>query len=222
MKSNFRLRVPDMKNIEPLRDREIDFLVKLIYHPITNIVYQKRYQMALDLIEGNSDKILENRIWGVLLPSLALKCSQLYAVDIHDKIAPVQRMVKKEGVQAELRVGNIMDLLFADSYFGLITCLSVFEHLKPVELPIAMKEIDRVLKEDGHLILGFPVKNKLTHMLFKLVGFDDQKGHPSRHSDILRNVRSNFVIKELLKYPSFLEVDYCLYLTIKSDRKETL
>lgn len=213
------LRLPEKRNMEPVGDIDLDFLTRLIYNPISGIVYQQRYRAALSLIQSDVDRILEIGYGaGLLLPSLALRCRQLHGVDIHDKVPQVEGMLDKEGCHAELRVGSIRSLPFEGSFFDLMVCLSVLEHLHPSELPTAMAEMSRILRDGGHLVLGFPIKNRLTSFLFKAVGFDDQKGHPSSHRSIMDQVKGNFAITAINCYPSFLSLDHGLYVVIKCSK----
>lgn len=48
--------------------------------------------------------------------------------------------------------------IFDDQYFDVVTMLAVFEHLEPALLPYIIKEIRRVLKPDGILILTTPAQ----------------------------------------------------------------
>ena len=57
---------------------------------------------------------------------------------------------------ADLRVGSIAELPFADATFDLITCMDVVEHLpKPVRAPM-FDEVRRVLKPGGRFVLQTP------------------------------------------------------------------
>jgi len=213
------LYLPKESNIRTLGNPDLDFLTKLIYNPMSGIVYRRRYKAALSLIDSDVARILEIGYGaGLLLPSLALRCRQLHGVDIHDKVPQVEGMLEKEGCHAELRVGSIMSLPFESCFFDLMVCLSVLEHLQPCELPTAMAEMARILRDGGHLVLGFPIKNRLTSFLFKAVGFDDQKGHPSSHRSIMDQVKGNFAITAINWYPSFLSLDHGLYVVIKCSK----
>lgn len=49
--------------------------------------------------------------------------------------------------------------LFDDEYFNVVTMLAVFEHFEPKNLPRILREIKRVLKLDGILILTTPASH---------------------------------------------------------------
>ena len=53
--------------------------------------------------------------------------------------------------------GSAYDIPFPARSFEIVTCFEVLEHLKaPVD---ALKEIDRVLRPGGHLVVSTPVPN---------------------------------------------------------------
>lgn len=60
------------------------------------------------------------------------------------------------------KVMSAKKINFPDSYFDLIVCVDVFEHLYKEELEIAMKEISRVLKKDG-ILFTRTVTNKILY-----------------------------------------------------------
>ena len=88
--------------------------------------------------------------------------------------------------------------------------MSVLEHISDLDRPI--KEIARVLKENGHAIIGFPVKNFIMHQFFKIIKFDDEKDHPSHHRDIYNALKRNFNVEKIVIFPSFLKIDHALYV----------
>lgn len=210
------LLLPKQDNMRLLGDTELDLLTKLVYHPIAGIIYQRRYEMVLSLLPLTSGRILEIGYGtGLLLPSLGLRCERLYGVDIHHHADSVREMLEKENCQADLKVGSVIRLPFEDDVFDSIICLSVLEHLVPSTLSSAMKEMQRALRTGGVLVLGFPVKNIFTRLLFSLVGFDDRIGHPSSHQVIIKQLRANFSISQLLVFPSFLPQDLAMYAAVK-------
>lgn len=53
--------------------------------------------------------------------------------------------------------GSVLDIPFEEASFDGVFCLSVLEHLKPDEPMLAMREMERVLKPGGHLVVTFDV-----------------------------------------------------------------
>ena len=70
------------------------------------------------LDKGKFDKILEIGYGsGIFLLELSKKSRRLYGVDIHHKIPLVKEMMRKEGIDADLWVGDISHLPFKDEMF---------------------------------------------------------------------------------------------------------
>lgn len=68
--------------------------------------------------------------------------------------------------------GNVYQLPFADKSFMVINALSVLEHIQDVDQ--AVREIYRILHDDGVLIVGVPVERILVNTLFGLLAFKDK------------------------------------------------
>lgn len=77
----------------------------------------------------------------------------------HSFIVAAKRMLEKEGFYIPLMVSEAVNLPFPAGIFDLCLCSEVIEHLKGPE--ILLKEISRVLKVGGKLILTTPNKFSL-------------------------------------------------------------
>jgi len=62
--------------------------------------------------------------------------------------------------RAHFAVGNATGLPFEDGFFDAVTCLGVIDRIE--QYPVALREMARVLKEDGTLIVA--VGNLLTEL----------------------------------------------------------
>jgi len=91
------------------------------------------------------------------------KASKIYGID--NSKASLERANEK-GIITKYSDLNQGKIPFQDSYFDVITCLDVIEHIKdPINL---IAEIRRVLKNGGHIILSAP-NIRFSNHLFKLV-----------------------------------------------------
>jgi SAM-dependent methyltransferase len=205
----------------PSRDRMImtndDDPIDYYYKPLTGWLYRRRLEIGLTLLgDGHRQRILEIGYGsGILLPTLAERCDELSAVDIHENTAPVEEMLIAEGVQAHLVVGSVLHLDFPDMRFDAVICLSVLEHLAPAELAQALAEIRRVLRPGGEAVLGFPVRNAITGTFYKLVGFDPTELHPSGHRQILAAIQSALDESYVTWFPRWLPLDLALYMGVR-------
>jgi len=185
------------------------------YKPITGAVYRQRLKAAAQLLGGKQfGRLLEIGYGsGVFLPELSRHCSELYGVDIHSKMDLVQKTLEKERVAAQLSVEDVRALKFPDGMFDAVVCVSVLEHIR--NLNLAVGEIDRVTGDSGIVVLGFPVRNVITNVFYRVVGYDPMKLHPSSHRHILKALTTRLEIDACASFPRFLPMDYSLYVTCR-------
>lgn len=113
--------------------------------------------------------------------------------------------------------GNLTNIEFPDKTFDTIFCISVLEHLEESILKKAIKEFDRVLKDDGKLVLTFditydpqresPPCNFLEHQINgKGVYCGDEYGHTYKISNHLSAEKMVSYFKDY--FTSDGEIDY--------------
>lgn len=75
-------------------------------------------------------------------------------------------------------------LPFEDNYFDAVTMLAVFEHINSVKLDFVLKEIKRVLKKDGLLVITTPApwSDKLLHFMAKIKLISSEEIHEHKHN----------------------------------------
>ena len=131
------------KNAEEYNTSYDGMFVKCMYSEILDRVIQINPQKILDLGCGN----------GNILKLLAQKIdASLYGLDISENM--ISEAKKRLGNNAELTVGEAENLPYSDDQFDAIICNASFHHYpNPVK---ALKEIKRILKKGGILILGDP------------------------------------------------------------------
>jgi ubiquinone/menaquinone biosynthesis C-methylase UbiE len=214
------MNLPDPRGLELLDIPVLDKHTRLIYHPLAGILYQKRFQMVVACLGEKKNKILEIGFGrGILLGELSAHCDQLYGIDIHHRIDVVNNMLQKERVgNIVLGAGSATAIPYKDGVFDAIVCVSVLEHL--TDLKLCFVECSRVLKDSGELIIGFPVRNWLTDLLFRLLHYDARKIHPSSHRDIENAAGGWFILEKNMVYPGFLPVDYSLYCVGKFTKRK--
>lgn len=212
-KQGINLPVPD--KLEKLNIPILDKHTKLIYHPITGILYQKRFWMVLSYLKEKKGRILEVGCGrGLLLPELSRRCLQLYSIDVHNRLDVVQAMLRNEGIEnVSLSAGSITGMPYQEKIFDAIVCVSVLEHM--TDLTLCFKELSRVLKNSGELIIGFPVKNRLTDLLLRVLNYNASEVHPSGHRNIIEAAKQWFLLQSFTVYPKYLPVDYSLYFVGK-------
>ncbi len=186
-------------------------VIHFYYWPIVGSLFRKRCQMLLDMIAGRRYGALLEVAYGsgILLPSLAGLCEDLYGIDLHENQASVKQMLGNLHVEAELHTGDALDMPFENGVFDCVVSLSMLEHL--TDPGAAIDEMLRVLKLGGVLGVGFPVRNPWMDLGIRLFGFDTQRIHPSSHRDIIQALEKRRAIDRSVKMPRFLSTDLCLF-----------
>lgn len=216
-----KIKIPKKENIKQLNCGYLDRTIDQYYRLSTFFLMKKRLSLALSLL-GNKkvDKILDAGYGGgTFIPTLAQIANKVYGVDIHPEKKKVEKLLEKEGIQAKLIQASIFKLPFADDFFDKVVCLSVLEHFQKKELEKAVKEMYRVTKPGGDLIIGVPGKNALSNFFIKYVLiFTPDEIHPSGHLDVLAAVEKIAKPDEIVHYPSFLPLSLAGFMVIRVRR----
>jgi len=214
-----KIQIPDKKNIQPTNQEDP---LRYYYLPAVRRLYLKRLQMTLDMIGlKRRSKVLEIGYGsGILFPELSKRFDEICGVDIHNKIDLVETMLKKEGITAKLKVGDILDLPYEDEGFDSIVCISILEHIPASSLDKAVSEIHRVLIPGGIAVVGFPTVGKKMDFLFRIIGYRDiNQHHVSGEKEIMAAMGKRFTLAEVKTFPKFLSISQSLYVTCKYTKK---
>lgn len=186
--------------------------------PVIKYFYLKRARMIIDLIKEYGKNVLDAGCGcGILFYELRKRFSNLNGIDLRGDIKDIKEALEKDRIRANLINGDLSNLPYKNDTFDCVVSMSVLEHISDLNQPI--KEIGRVLKKNGVAVFGFPVKNIFLHLFFKIIKFDDEKGHPSDHKDIYNALNKNFNIEKMVNFPSFLKMDHSLYIVCRCKRK---
>ena len=94
---------------------------------------------------------------------------ELHGIDLDADAQLVTRLLADRGKTAHLRQGSVYELPYADGFFDLCVCFSVFEHLR--EPARGLAEVHRALKPGGLFLLGMPAVNTMMDAGFRSIGF---------------------------------------------------
>ncbi len=137
---------------------------KHIEHPQADQVWMK---IVFDLV-GENKRVLDIGCGdGTMGKCLLERRNELHGVDISQSAV---EMANRNGIQA--RVVDIEDdnLPFADGFFDVVVAAEIIEHLYDTEG--FLREINRVLKATGNLVLTTPNLASLGRRLFLLLGLN--------------------------------------------------
>ena len=104
-----------------------------------------------------------------LLFNLAKKNGKVWGIDISPRLARMARQrAHQRGVHLNLCVSDVRRLAFKDNRFDLVISTSTLDHFPEIE--VALKELHRVLKSKGLIILTLDnTTNLLVYLMFKLM-----------------------------------------------------
>jgi len=184
------------------------------YRPIVGHLYKKRIQKGLNLLNLSYDSILEFGYGsGILLPTLASISNNLFALDTDSDADYVKKEITKLNIKAELNQTDITQIRYPDNFFDLIVSFSVFEHIKNSDC--VLKEMFRILKPGGELLVGMPRVDRLMEKLFTLIGFNKiNEHHVTDYRAFLNCGKKYFKMIKYAKFPAFLPTYFCLYHNI--------
>lgn len=214
-----KLRITKKENIVPLGYSYIDDTVDQYYRPIQGYFMRKRLEIALSLLgHQRIDTILDAGYGGgTFLPTLTQLANRVYGIDTMPYPRKVKTILEREGVDATLTVGSLLRMPYPENFFDSVVCISVLEHFNETELHTALREMNRVTKPNGRLVLGFPVKNPATDLIIeRVLGFDPSDIHPSGHKRILQAIREETNLDQTRHYFPFLPRNWSLYCAARA------
>lgn len=121
-------------------------------------ITKDRIRFISSLIPNLNIKLLDIGVgYGFLEKKLEKSKASIFGIDISPKsISRVKSLYKGFFV-----VASIKDIPFKNNFFDVVCIPEVLEHLFTVESDLAMKEVNRVLKSDGKLIISVPLYDKV-------------------------------------------------------------
>jgi SAM-dependent methyltransferase len=195
------------------------------YRPLTGPVFAARLNAGLRLLDGRFARLCEIGYGsGLLMPTLAGACDALYGVDREREPAGLRGRLRALGVEPRALVqADVQAVPFADGFFDGVVAFSIFEHLRPSQLPPALAEMARVLAPGGRLLVGCPAVHKLMNAAFGAIGFSGiEHHHFSAIGDVVAAATPCFVLRRRAALPSLmaaLPLGWAPYTTVLLERR---
>jgi SAM-dependent methyltransferase len=157
-------------------------------------IYNHKINTIVDLLSVYKGKVLDIGFgYGDVEKKLKFSKERvLYGVDISS--VAIENL--KKVINGHFRKGNIFALPYKKSFFDVVLVLDVLEHIPPKNIFRSLKEIKRVTKKNGVVIISIPLNENLEEMLVK-----DQ--NPNSH----QRVYTPNIIKTELNLFGFKVVD---------------
>lgn len=129
------------------------------------------------------------------------KFINICGIDINENLVSICQNKKMD-----VKFGNVLKLDYKDELFSTVICHQVFEHLSIEDQILAIKEINRVLKDDGIFVISVPAWNSS-------VAWDDYSHVHPYTSKSIRNLLEDFEFE--LKEMAFLPKGLPLFGILK-------
>ncbi|MDX2240338.1 MAG: class I SAM-dependent methyltransferase [Leptolyngbyaceae cyanobacterium bins.302] len=186
------------------------------FRPLLGWIQRMRFKLILSLIPRQPiQRILEVGYGsGILMPELSDRCQELYGIDIHPCNQEVQAQLKEFQVDAHLFSGSAEAMPFEDQFFDCIVAVSSLEFIEHVE--VACKELRRVLKPDGCLVMVTPGHSPLVDLGLRLLtGESANRDYGDRRHSLMSAILTHFTIQKRRTFPSIGTSLILLYNTLR-------
>ncbi len=216
------LKLPPAGALAPNNDADP---LPYYYRPLIGRVFAARLNSGLRLLDGRFARLLEIGYGsGVLMPTLASVCDELYGLDLVPEPPGLRGRLERLGVRPRALVqANAQAMPFADGFFDAVVAFSIFEHLRGTELGPALAEAARVLRPGGTLLVGCPAVHKIMNAAFSSIGFSNiEEHHFSTIADVVRAAAPHFARVRHAALPSpmrLLPLGWAPYTTVLLQRR---
>lgn len=129
----------------------------------SNGVYKDKINTISNFLKTKKGKLLDiGFMWGNLEKKIE-KFSNLKitGIDISDQAVKYAKL----HFPGEYKVANIYKIPFKNDVFNFVIALDVLEHLRPSKVFKAYREMNRVLKRGGYIIVSVPTNEGLEEMV---------------------------------------------------------
>ena len=159
--------------------------IKYYYWPIFGKMYRQRVEMALGEC-SSGERILEVGFGtGLTFPNLHDNYKEIHGIDLTADINAVKSVFEPMGIPLFLQKGDVLHMpYYEDNSFDTVLMVSILEHLKPLELEKAFKEVKRILKPGGQMVYGTPVEKPFMVFMFRMLGHNIRDEHFSTEKEI--------------------------------------
>jgi SAM-dependent methyltransferase len=167
--------------------------------PVIGRLYRRRVEWCLNELSGGQSILEVGFGSGLALLNLSELYREIHGLDLTADAKLVQANFAARGVKADLRSGSVLRMPYGACAFDSVLLISVLEHLRPSELPVAMAEIARVLRPGGQCVYGVPVERPLMTWAFRVLGYDIHRHHFSTHEDVASAAADVFAPSRVLR-----------------------
>jgi ubiquinone/menaquinone biosynthesis C-methylase UbiE len=192
------------------------------YRPFLGWIQRLRFKLVLSLLdEIQCHRILEVGYGsGIFLPELERHCEELFGIDIHNMPKEVQKVLLEQlDIRTKLYSASVEATNFPNNYFDYIVAISALEFVQNIDA--ACKEIRRILKPDGSLIVITPGHSKILDIGLKIItGESAKQDYENRRELLLPTLLENFSVTQSLIIPPVIGRIVPLYNGLRLSQKQ--
>lgn len=129
----------------------------------SNSVYKDKINIISNFLSEKNGKLLDiGFMWGNLEKKIGKNTKlRITGIDISDKAVEYA----KSHLFGEYKVADIYNIPYNRSLFDFVIALDVLEHLRPSKIFDAYREMNRVLKKGGYIIVSVPTNEGLEEIV---------------------------------------------------------
>lgn len=161
---------------------------------IQSPIYKSKITKVVNFIKNKSGKLLDIGIgYGHVEQQISDRNINLkmYGIDISKYSV---NLVKKK-FEGNFKIASVYNIPHKNNFFNVVIALDILEHLPKTKINLALSEINRVMRQDGKLIITIPINENKTDRFLN--------GH-------LRKYNINIINKELDS--NKFDIEYLEYL----------
>lgn len=161
-------------------------------------IYKNKISIVLKLLYGKHGNLLDIGFGSGFIERKLLKSNlNMFGIDISQESA----LSLGKDVKGVFEKGTVLNIPFKSNYFDYILILDVLEHISAKNTPKALREIYRVLKKGGTIIVSVPLNEGLKDLVKTC-------HNPNMH---VREYTPEILKLELRLFNFLIEKEYQLY-----------
>ncbi len=159
----YSTRLPEIKNLNTDSFWSSHFSEP--FDPKKGYMAKDREYLICRLIKRNPGRLLDVGFGrgGLEVLLAGNKNIDIYGIDISS--VAVERA--RKFLRGRFRRGNVLNIPFRNGFFDIVVALELMEHIPPSITFKVLKELKRVLKKDGLLVISVPLNENLKEMIKK-------------------------------------------------------
>lgn len=172
------------------------------YRPLLGKLQRTRFQLVKSLLNRDpADHVLEVGYGsGVFFVELRKTFQRISGVDPHSMTKEVAESLTSVDIAADLQSGSVSKMSFADGSFDAVVAISALEYVEDIH--DACREIIRVLRPQGYLVLVTPGKSPILDAGLKLLGGEDaDSNYGGRREKLLNALNEHFSVDRIKRWP---------------------